>query len=98
YVTLGAFRQERYMLSDQTMSYAKAGLIHAQASNNLSAIAEGIFLVGFCHAQRGQWSEAEENMLAALRLAERIGNATTMARVLTHLTKMYRRGGQVAGV
>lgn len=97
-LTLGAFRRERYRLSEQTLAHAKAGLTHAHASNNLSSIAEGLFMVGLCHALRGEWAEGEENLLAAAQLAERIGNVATLARTLTHMINMYRRRGQIAKV
>lgn len=97
-VTLAAFRRERYQMSEQTLAAAQTGLTHAQASNNLSIIAEAQFLVGLCQAHRGQWAMAEEQMLAGVKLSEQVGNVTTLARTLTHLTNLYRRCGRMVEV
>jgi tetratricopeptide (TPR) repeat protein len=89
-----AQRRDRYVISEETMADAQATLEAIRESGKPSAIALAQFTLGFNHLWRDELDEAEEDMQAALKLAERIGDVVVQSRCLTYLTILYRKRGQ----
>jgi class 3 adenylate cyclase/tetratricopeptide (TPR) repeat protein len=89
-----AQRRDRYVISEETMADAQASLEAIRESGKPSAMALAQFALGFNHLWRGELNEAEEDMQAALELAERIGDVVVQSRCLTYLTILYRKRGQ----
>jgi tetratricopeptide (TPR) repeat protein len=88
-------RQDRYVVSEETLSLCQDALAISQEPGNLSEITWARFWLGFCHLWRGELGEAEEQMEAALALAERTGDVVLQSRCLTYLTIVCRKRGQV---
>ena len=93
-LALMGFRRERYMLSEETLSYALSSVTASQESDNLSVINMSQFELGFSYLWADKWDEAEEPLQAALRLAEQIGDVVLQSRCLTYLTIVYRKRRQ----
>ncbi len=89
-----AQRRDRYVISEETMADSQATLEAIRESGKPSAIALAQFTLGFNHLWRDELDEAEEDMQAALKLAERIGDVVVQSRCLTYLTILYRKRGQ----
>jgi tetratricopeptide (TPR) repeat protein len=97
---LTAIRRDRYVVSDETLGMFDAQLAAAEETRNPIDLADGVFGLGFAHLWRGELHEAEERLLATLKLAERtpigrMGNLRALA--LTYLTVLQRKRGDVAG-
>ncbi|MCK4900220.1 MAG: tetratricopeptide repeat protein, partial [Anaerolineales bacterium] len=90
-LVLIAWRRDRYVVSKETMAHARASLEAIRESGNPSGIALAQFTLGFSYLWRGDLEEAEEHLRAALKLAERIGDAVVQSRCLTYLTILYRK-------
>jgi predicted ATPase len=88
------FRRERYMLSEETLSYALSAVTASQKSENLSVINMSQFHLGFSYLWADKWDDAEEPLHVALRLAEQIGDVVLQSRCLTYMTIVYRKCGQ----
>jgi len=94
-LVLLAYRRDRYVVSQETLAHARTALAASQESDNLSEIGFAQFVLGFTHLWHGDLDEAEEQMLAGLKLAERAGDVTLQSRYLTYLAVLYRKRGQV---
>jgi DNA-binding SARP family transcriptional activator len=92
------FRRDRYVISPDTLSYAQTCLEAQRQTGDLSELAYAQFNVGFAWLWYGDLDAAEREMLAALDLAERIGDVAVQSRCLTYLTVVERKRGQVAVV
>jgi tetratricopeptide (TPR) repeat protein len=93
-----ALRRDRYVVSEETLSYAQAQVAASEESGSLDELANARFVLGFCHLWRSELDAAEEQMHAALPLMERTGDITLQSRCLTYLTISYRTRGQVEAV
>jgi hypothetical protein len=91
-------RRYRYLVPDETLEYLHAYMAAQQDVDDPSALAESQFIGGHCYLWRGDLDRAEALMLAALALAERIGDLTIQSRCLTYLALTYRRLGRVEAV
>ena len=93
-----ANRLDRYVVSEETLAHARAALTAARESGDLSLIAFAQFGLGFSHLWKGELDQAEEQLQAALALAERIGDVTVQSRCLTYLMMASRKRGRVGEV
>ncbi len=88
-------RRERYLVSSETIAYARASMESAKASGEPTEIALAAFLLGFNLLWYGALDEAAEVMAVALRASERVGDATLRARCVTYTSVIYRRRREV---
>jgi predicted ATPase/class 3 adenylate cyclase len=95
---LMGLRRDRYVTSEETLSHARDNLEAIQESGNKSAIALAQFGLGFCYLCREDLDEADKNLRATLRLAEKIGDIVVQSRCLTYLTILYRKRGHIEEV
>jgi tetratricopeptide (TPR) repeat protein len=91
-----AFRQERYVVSAETVEYGRLAVQASDESGDVGLRAQTRFCHAFGLLHHGDLDEAERQGLAGLRLAERTGDLTMKSRLLTDLTLVYRKRGQVA--
>ncbi|WNG58678.1 protein kinase [Archangium gephyra] len=89
-------RRERYLLSDETVEYARRSLEASQETGDMSLVTWACFCLAFALLFHGDLDEAEQRGLKGLALAEQLGDLTTRSRLLTYLTVLYRTRGQVA--
>jgi tetratricopeptide (TPR) repeat protein len=89
------FRRDRYVVSDETLAYAQAGLAASLELADSVEIATNQFVLGFAYLCRGDFDAADAELQAALSLAERIGDATIRVFCLTWQTIIHRRRGRV---
>jgi len=94
-MTMIGYRREHYLLSDETVAYARAALAVCQASNNLGIISFSHFALGFGSLWANHIEDAENPLLTALTMAEQTGEIVLQARCLTYLTILYRRRDQL---
>jgi tetratricopeptide (TPR) repeat protein len=92
------FRRDRYMISPESLSYAQRCLEAQRQTSDLSERANAQFNVGYAWLWYGDLDAAEQEMLAALELAERIGDVTVQSRCLTYLTIVERKRERVDAV
>lgn len=90
------FRREQYMLSPQTVQYARAAWETLEPVGDLAEVAEARFFYAFTLLFHGSLSEAEAQMRRAVAELERVGDVAQRARGLTYLTVILRRSGRVA--
>ncbi|HYO52703.1 serine/threonine-protein kinase PknK [Archangium sp.] len=95
-ILLRAFRRENYVLSAQTVQYARRAVEASEQSGDLSEQATCYFFFAFALLFHGDLDESEQQGLVGLRLAERVGDLTLQSRLLTYLMQVYRRRGQVS--
>jgi tetratricopeptide (TPR) repeat protein len=84
-------RRYRYVVPDETLTYARTSLAAGQESGDLGQLARSQFLLGFCHLWRGELEEAGDAISAALTLAERIGDVDVQLMCLTYLPVVHRK-------
>jgi tetratricopeptide (TPR) repeat protein len=91
-------QRDRYVASEESISYCRNALAEVQQTGNAS-------LIGFAHFVLGNrllWSdlleEAEEEMRAAINIAEQVGHPRLLARCLMFLPFIFRRRGLVEEV
>jgi hypothetical protein len=97
-LTLMAYRRHRYVISDEIVSDSRAALSASLESQNLVSITMSRFLLGFTCLWNNDLIEGEEQLQAALGLAERTGNVVLQSRCLTYLTILYRKKGALQQV
>jgi tetratricopeptide (TPR) repeat protein len=99
-VTL-AYRRDRYVISDETLRYAKLAKQYAeqtaQETGKLTDLMLSPFILGFTLLWRGDFPQAEVNLKEALELAERTGNQEQRVLVLAYLALLYRLMKNLAG-
>ncbi|UCE06727.1 MAG: DUF2791 family P-loop domain-containing protein [bacterium] len=86
-----AFRRDRYVISDETMSYAQTAFSASQESGDPSAVILAQFNLGFTCLWYGDLDRAEKNLKQALDLTEKSGNVEFQSRCLTYLTVVFRK-------
>jgi tetratricopeptide (TPR) repeat protein len=91
-------RRDRYVVSEETVAYARAQLAAKQELGILDDIAYGRFHLAFSLLWHGKLAEAEDQMRAALTLLEQSGHSYMQVLCLTYLTVIYRKLGQVEEV
>ncbi len=88
-------RRERYVVSKETLEYARLSLAARLESENESAIAWARFYLGFASLWHGDLEQAEEQLQVAQVISEQTGDMTLQSRNLTYLTVLSRKRGQV---
>jgi transcriptional regulator with XRE-family HTH domain/tetratricopeptide (TPR) repeat protein len=88
-------RRDRYVISPETLNYAQRCLEAQQQAGDLSEQAYAHFVLGFAWLWYDDFDAAEQEMIAALGLAERSGDVTTQSRCLTYLTIVERKRGHI---
>jgi tetratricopeptide (TPR) repeat protein len=88
-------RRYRYVVPEQTVTYAKTSLAASRESGDLGQEARSQFLLGFCHLWRNDLDEAGEAIQSALTLAERIGNVDVQLLCLAYLPVVFRKRSQI---
>lgn len=91
-------KRDRYVASEETISYCRNALAEVQQTDNTSLIGFAHFVLGNRLLWSGRLDEAEEEMHAAMLAAEQVGNTTLFARSLTFLPFIFRHCGQVEKV
>ena len=91
-------RRDRYVVSEETLSYAQASLEAIQESGNKSAIALAQFALGLSYLCCEDLDEADKYLMATLKLAEKIGDIVVQSRCLTYLTILHRKRGAIEEV
>jgi eukaryotic-like serine/threonine-protein kinase len=89
------FQRERVVCSAETLAIAEAALTAARDAGNLGIIFDAQFYVGFLHLWRRELDQAEAQFRPARVLAERIGDAIRLSRVVTYQMLLARMRGQV---
>ena len=90
--------RDRYVVSEQTVSFCRAALATIQQTGNKWWVGFAHFSLGVCLLWSDHLDEAEEKLRAALRIGEQIGSATLLSRCMTFLPFIFRRRGQVEQV
>jgi eukaryotic-like serine/threonine-protein kinase len=88
-------RKERYIASAATVHYARAAKAASSESTDISKDSYAWFMLAFALLFYGDFIEAKEQMIGALREAERIADVPLQARCLTYLTMIHRRCGKI---
>ena len=88
--------QNRYMVSNETLSLTQAALDLAEESGERGQIAWARFVHGFGLLWHGDLQGAETQISDALAVAERTGDLVHQARCTTYLAIIYRLRGHVA--
>jgi tetratricopeptide (TPR) repeat protein len=88
-------RRDRFVITDETLAYAQARLQAGHEAADPAAIIDFTFGLGFVYLWRGDLDKAEENLQAALKLADQSGWAQLRMQCLTYLTVIYRKRRQV---
>ncbi|WP_437718328.1 AAA family ATPase [Sorangium sp. So ce448] len=84
-------RRERYVASAGTVTYARASMEASEESRDAGEICGARFALGFTLLFNGGLEEAEVELGAALREAERIGDVPLQSRCLTYLMMTFRK-------
>jgi tetratricopeptide (TPR) repeat protein len=87
--------RDRYVISDDALSYSKAALLASKEAGNLNQTAQIRFNTGFSHIWRGELDQAEAQLRAALDVAERTGHSWLQIVSLAYLAVDRRRRGHV---
>lgn len=95
---LVGFRRDRYVPSDDVLKAARSYLALAEQLKDDASIPSARFQLGMALLLHNDLDEANEQMLAALALAERTGDISLEGRCLTYLTILYRKRGQLETV
>jgi class 3 adenylate cyclase/DNA-binding XRE family transcriptional regulator/tetratricopeptide (TPR) repeat protein len=90
-----AMRRDRYLITDQTLEFARAADAAGRATDPL---AESIFNLGFALLWHGDLDEATAVLEESLQEAKRRGYTTLRSRALTYLMAAARKRGDVDGV
>ncbi|WNG48259.1 protein kinase [Archangium minus] len=90
-----AFRQERYVVQAETLEYGRLAVEAADASGDPGTRVATRFSNAFALLFYGDLDEAERQSLAGLELVEQTGDLTQKSRLLTYLTLVYRKRGDV---
>ncbi len=91
-------RRDRYVVSDDTLANSREQLALCQEWGGLKIRIDCQFQLGFSLLWRHELDEAEENLQAALELAETCGIVPMRTLSLTYLTVLCRFRGRMDGV
>ncbi len=89
-------RRQRYQLDEEALSAAHQALDAARSARDVACLANAHFMLGLAllfAGELGQLEGAGIHMMAALDLAERMGDITLLSRCATYATIIARRGG-----
>ncbi len=90
-----SFRQERYVVSAEVVEYGRMAVEAAEASGDAAQRVSTHFSYAFALLFHGDLDAAERESLAGLKLVEETGDLTQKSRLLTYLTLVYRKRGQL---
>ena len=91
-------QRDRYVVSEETVSYCRSSLAALLQTGNTSLIGFAHFVLGNRFLWSGHPDEAEEEMRAAMNAAEQVGNTRLLARCLMFLPFIFRQRGMVEDV
>ena len=94
-LVLMLYRRDRYQVSTEMLEYGRQAVEASEACAEESEQAMPRFIHAFGLVLHGDLDEAEQESEIGLRLAERMGDMALQCRLLTYLTLVYRRRGQV---
>jgi tetratricopeptide (TPR) repeat protein len=94
---LMAFRAERFHPSGQTLAPGHRALEASRQGGTQAEIGMTQFQLGFTQMWRLELNEAERNLEKAREIAETLGDATLLARILVYLSMTRRLMGDVEG-
>lgn len=89
-------RQERSIVSDEVVTYAKTAYEMVETTDDLPLVAWSRVVLAFAylwHGWHGDLDEAEAHFLAVLEMAEEMGNVVLRTRCYTYLGVLYRLRG-----
>lgn len=93
-LALRIFSQNHGITTDEAVAYAQASLDAFAETGDQAHIPAAKFALGFVLLWHSEPEQAEQPVLDALRMAERTGDASLVARCVTYLTIVYRQLGQ----
>jgi class 3 adenylate cyclase/tetratricopeptide (TPR) repeat protein/ABC-type dipeptide/oligopeptide/nickel transport system ATPase component len=91
-------RRDRYIVSDETLTYARMGAAASREwgdPNAISTTGGAQFLLGFTQLWHGDLDDAEEQLRTSLQEVEQTGRVSEQSRCLTYLTIVQRKRGQI---
>jgi len=88
-------KRDRYVISEETITYCRQSLNALQRTGNKGLIGFAHFVLGNRLFWADHLDEAEEEMRAAMNIAEQIGSTRLLSRCLMFLPLIFRRRGQV---
>lgn len=91
-------QRDRYVVSEETVSYCRSSLAAVLQTGNTSLIGFAHFVLGNRLLWSGHLDEAEDEMRAAMHVAEQVGNTRLLARCLMFLPFIFRQRGLVEDV
>ena len=94
-LVLMLYRRDRYQVSTEMLEYGRQAVEASEACEEESEQAMPRFIHAFGLVLHGDLDEAEQESEIGPRLAERMGDMALQCRLLTYLTLVYRRRGQV---
>lgn len=97
-VCLRDIERDRYVISEKTVLSCRNTLALVQQTGDRSLLGFAQFALGICLMWSGYRDEAEEQIHAAIRVGEQVGDATLLARCLTFLPFLFRQQGLVEKV
>jgi len=91
-------QRDRFVVTAEIVANCRAALAAVQQTGNQGLIGFAHFILGVRLFLTDQLDEAEEELRAAITIAEQIGYTTLLVRGLTFLPFLFRRRGQVEAV
>lgn len=95
---LALFRRDRYYPGIEVVEQTRLALRMLEEAGQVNAIAAARFQVGFALLLSNTITEAEIELLDALKLAEKMSDLSLVARCLTYLTFTARKHGDIEQV
>ena len=89
------YRQHRYVVSDETLEYARQSLAFATEAGARVEAGMARFVLGFGLLFHGDLEPAEAELYEALQETRRLGDVTSQIRCLAYLVIACRRAGTI---
>jgi serine/threonine protein kinase/tetratricopeptide (TPR) repeat protein len=90
-----ALRRERYAQLEDAIEYGRRSLTAAEQCDDPRELALARFFLAFPLLCAGELEESEPLFVAAIDVADRIGDTTLQARFLSYYAVLHRRAGRV---
>jgi eukaryotic-like serine/threonine-protein kinase len=94
-LSMMSMRRDRYVISEETLEYARLSLVAHLELKNETGIAWARFQMGFVYLWHGDLDMAEEQLQAVQAMSEQIGDVTLQSRNLTYQTVLSRKRGLI---
>jgi DNA-binding SARP family transcriptional activator len=91
-------RKKRYTVSDEMLADSFEALSLSHEWGDVRTKTDCYFELAFLHLWRRELDKAEENLLAALKLAEASGIMSQQTLIFTYMTVLHRFRGDIDGV